>query len=369
MERVREDLIRRALSERYGDIEQGLPPSHDERHQEQQQMEERPGPSRFGQFPRLSRPAVPRFFGGRGREDDIQERVVEHPRAEVVESPKSPEFNVRASGSRLTRFTLPNMSRVWSHGFNRAGSHPHANQDLESQTSLPHQGASWDLPVPPEPVTHASSTMRAASSRYSITEDSSQPTTQQSSRNRHHRRRHGRRKAHRRHDRRRRHKKNPRRFLFCFPWVKSRRMRAYILRCFVSGLFLFILLTVCMSPPSLSRKVLKLTCQIDLALSVSGQIRMGEFTIVLILVVILATLIFCYGLIKLCMLTLRKDRARQDQMSQDPLGQGYAVPQEPIRVVLARDEEAAGLESEASKMTPPAYGLWRESVVCDDFER
>lgn len=42
---------------------------------------------------------------------------------------------------------------------------------------------------------------------------------------------------------------------------------------------------------------------------------------------------------------------------------GYAIPVEPIRVVLARDEEAAGIESEATKLKPPAYGLWRESVV------
>lgn len=42
---------------------------------------------------------------------------------------------------------------------------------------------------------------------------------------------------------------------------------------------------------------------------------------------------------------------------------GYAVPRQPIRVVLARDEEAAGIESAETKMNPPAYGLWRESVV------
>lgn len=42
---------------------------------------------------------------------------------------------------------------------------------------------------------------------------------------------------------------------------------------------------------------------------------------------------------------------------------GYANPETPIRVALARDEEAAGIESEATKIPPPAYGLWRESVV------
>lgn len=43
---------------------------------------------------------------------------------------------------------------------------------------------------------------------------------------------------------------------------------------------------------------------------------------------------------------------------------GYANPEQPIQIALARDEEAAGIESEATKFPPPAYGLWRESVVC-----
>ena len=47
---------------------------------------------------------------------------------------------------------------------------------------------------------------------------------------------------------------------------------------------------------------------------------------------------------------------------------GYANPTMPIRVALARDEEAAGIESEATKIPPPAYGLWRESVVCVHVE-
>lgn len=42
---------------------------------------------------------------------------------------------------------------------------------------------------------------------------------------------------------------------------------------------------------------------------------------------------------------------------------GYANPENPIRVALTRDEEAVGIESEATKIPPPAYGLWRESVV------
>lgn len=38
---------------------------------------------------------------------------------------------------------------------------------------------------------------------------------------------------------------HPKRFLFCFPWIKSRRVRSQILTVFVSGMFLATLLAVC----------------------------------------------------------------------------------------------------------------------------
>lgn len=57
-----------------------------------------------------------------------------------------------------------------------------------------------------------------------------------------------------------------------------------------------------------------------------------------------------------------EDLGRQDLPAMVGPG-GYAEPVVPIRVVLARDEEAAGIESTATKVPPPVYGLWRESVV------
>lgn len=95
------------------------------------------------------------------------------------------------------------------------------------------------------------------------------------------------------------------------------------------------------------------------------MIDLGGFSIVLVLVVVLTTLFFCYGLMRLCVISLRNPRDDRNRV-QGRLEQGYAVPVEPIRVVLARDEEAAGLENEVTKVTPPAYGAWRESVVCRD---
>lgn len=42
---------------------------------------------------------------------------------------------------------------------------------------------------------------------------------------------------------------HPKHFLFCFPWIKSRKIRSQILQCFVSGSFLFLLLGVCKYHP------------------------------------------------------------------------------------------------------------------------
>lgn len=143
----------------------------------------------------------------------------------------------------------------------------------------------------------------------------------------------------------------PKRFLFCFPWIKSRRIRSQILRCFVSGLFLTLILAVYLS------------------LSITKNINNSEFTVLLILIILFVTIFFCHGLIRLCMLVMRGGRENEDlergRLPEMTGPGGYAMPRQPIRVVLARDEEAAGIESEATKSNPPAYGRWRESVRVD----
>ena len=90
----------------------------------------------------------------------------------------------------------------------------------------------------------------------------------------------------------------------------------------------------------------------------------------LILILLFIAIFFCHSLVRLCLLIVRGPPPDDEPPSgPDPFPQlytpgGYAVPQQPIPVVLARDEEAAGIESEATKSNPPAYGIWRESVVC-----
>lgn len=85
----------------------------------------------------------------------------------------------------------------------------------------------------------------------------------------------------------------------------------------------------------------------------------------LLLVILFSTVFFCYSIVRLCILLVRGDRSRPARQ-RHPHGYNgvYAMPRRPIRVVLAQDEEISGTESDATKLTPPAYGLWRESVVC-----
>ncbi|MCJ1388738.1 hypothetical protein MMC18_001587 [Xylographa bjoerkii] len=93
-----------------------------------------------------------------------------------------------------------------------------------------------------------------------------------------------------------------------------------------------------------------------------------NFHIVLILFLLIFTVLFCHSLIRLCMLALKnKDSRQTTRLSNNG---GYAHPEEPIQVVLARDEEM-GPEDDGDDEEkdlpppPPAYGLWRGSVRID----
>ena len=91
----------------------------------------------------------------------------------------------------------------------------------------------------------------------------------------------------------------------------------------------------------------------------------------IILVILAAAAFFCYSIVRLCLLVFQPERNRRGRSrpSHHMFGPGgYVVPPKPIPVVLARDEEAAGVEGGAAKLEPPAYGLWRESVVSEPAE-
>lgn len=92
----------------------------------------------------------------------------------------------------------------------------------------------------------------------------------------------------------------------------------------------------------------------------------------MILVVVLGAIVFLHSVVRLVMLAFKGGRSKRRDLESGlahherdihaPQGP-YAIPPTPIRVVLARDEEAAGLPSATAVSKPPEYGQWRESVV------
>ena len=216
--------------------------------------ENEPTLCRFGRLAGLSRPGLPRLFGWREEGASGQDAGQDAGQLGVLESPKPPEINTREGRSPLNRFALPNMSHIWPGRL--LGRESHADADLAgAPRPVSPDRETWEVPLPPEPATHARSTIRAASSCYSTNEESGSAETNPSSQEREERRRRRQRRRRRRRQheamwyggRRTRGRKTPKRFLYCFPWVKSRQMRAYILRCLVSGFFLVALLTICKS--------------------------------------------------------------------------------------------------------------------------
>ncbi|KAK3987273.1 hypothetical protein QBC44DRAFT_127519 [Cladorrhinum sp. PSN332] len=310
---------------------------------------------------------------------------------EVLESPKTPDFRIGAQDLPSTRLHLPNLDRTWTLGSNgppsREGPTPQAIIQEPAPAIVAGVGES-----------ERRRERRERRERRHRREGSGGSS---GSRSRRHRRDgsggSGGSSGRRGERRRRRHAAEggtdttattttssgsgssrsssrrgppPKHFLFCFPWIKSRRIRSQILKCFVSGVFLASILTVYLS------------------LALTKNIKSSEFTILLILIILAITIFFCHSLIRLCMLVVKGrssnnnnnsnrrgdlESGQQQQQQRNGLPEmqppavfgGYAMPRQPIRVVLASDEEAAGIESAATKLSPPAYGLWRESVRVD----
>lgn len=105
----------------------------------------------------------------------------------------------------------------------------------------------------------------------------------------------------------------------------------------------------------------------DLAFAVSSSAYGQEFQVLLILLIMIFTVVFCHSLLRLAMILLRgpRDEVATNRVPSRVGPMGYAQPERPIHVILARDEEIAadGEEREKVRPPPPAYGLWRSSVV------
>lgn len=236
MERLRADLIQRSRMERGGSPNGGVAnvDVHVDIEAGQRQptiQETRPSAAPLSQLLNRGEPAS----------------MTGQPQLAEIESIKSQDSNANRPGASR-RFALPGFLRVWGRNNNTS------TNDIRNATASP---------APLLPITEATPTTRP--------EPVATPSeSHQSRRSRRHRTPHDPLEAHlseilggpsvRRQRRRRQHHdgerdqqrshrshQQPKYFLGCIPWVRSRRMRAQVLRCMTSGLFLIILLTVCKS--------------------------------------------------------------------------------------------------------------------------
>lgn len=233
MEQLRANLLRRAHMERHGnsaDLEAGNnQPNMHESHPI-------PNPNRT-LFSRL----FPRLQGQSTNQSDDNEN----------ETVKSDESSLRRHRRRLA---IPAFLTPWTNRSN----HPLAQDSRQitdspapllpmSQTS---HMQSQTSPIPPEPIASPDASRWSRRSRRErerpvdplevhLAEILGVPSA---------RRRRGRSDRERQRIRRRTGEtSHPAKFLCCFPWVRSRHVRAQIIRCIVSGLFLVTLVTVCKS--------------------------------------------------------------------------------------------------------------------------
>ncbi|KAI5860861.1 hypothetical protein GGS23DRAFT_214358 [Durotheca rogersii] len=334
MEFIRTNVLRR------GPSSQGQP--EDLERQRQPEMGERRDTRTRGTSG--TRPPVRPLFTSRSRRGERNRRVDGNGPDE--DGPKTPRFNLGLPIIPSARPHGSNLSRPSTQGSSRPPSSGQTQQPPQPESSAsPPRTRSGRIPVisepPPSHVSDSSGAIGPGRTRFrgaDPAETQLADTVHRRSRRRHYR------------DQASESDEGRKRFMFCFPWVKSRRMRSQILRCFVSGIFLVLMLTV------------------YLVLSVTKNINSNEFTVLLVLVVLFATIFFCHGLIKICMLILKPPKENDEEhppMPQLMQPGGYAIPRRPIHVILARDEEVAGIVDTANKTQPPAYGLWRESVRVD----
>lgn len=269
-----------------------LPPSSDVEAQHTPETTERQ--SRFA-LPRWSRPTIPSFLsmgGGRAGPRPSSSHYSDDPERETgLETPKAPGFvTLVIPNLPSTRLHLPNLQRTWTQGSNGPPSRPTTARPDPGPFSRPVEGVTE--PIPAVMAQDGQRTRRQGRGRRRA--DRSNPAhdgrRRRGDRNGRHGRSHGSssgegrgrlmdenaaRRGNRedvtegagrhrsdsarihRHGQRHRHRRqgsdcsraearpHPKRFLFCFPWIRSKRMRSQILRCFVSGLFLTLLLAVC----------------------------------------------------------------------------------------------------------------------------
>ncbi|KAH3940789.1 hypothetical protein HBH64_186010 [Parastagonospora nodorum] len=142
-------------------------------------------------------------------------------------------------------------------------------------------------------------------------------------------------------------------------FVRGSPARGKMIACIISGSMLLTVLSIYLTIALTNRDI--------------GQ----EIHILFIMVLLTITIFFCHSLIRLCMLILNPQSAESRPSLPDMTSAEGFQPVRPIRVHLARDEEAGNdmeraveseLDLEKDELPPPpppAYGLWRSSVRVD----
>jgi hypothetical protein len=208
MERLRADLIRRARIERHGEIDIQQMPS----------------------FPSASRRPFLRLFR-RGHPPPSAREMY----SIDIESPKSPEVD-DGSSAPSRPFQFPNFTRPWTARSQDPRIQPEALPEMR-QFNRPFTAPSSTTAAPPR-AHH-----RILRDRITNTNNDESQVSEDSGMFQHERRLSG----DARPDRRHHCAKHPKRFMFCFPWIRSSRVRKQVIACFVSGLILILLVAVCMS--------------------------------------------------------------------------------------------------------------------------
>ena len=164
-----------------------------------------------------------------------------------------------------------------------------------------------------------------------------------------------------------------------FSCIGSSSPRRKLIMCAIFGSILTITLTTCMlhdstlSPSYLPEVLGTDSLMIDLGIALTSETLGQPVHVIFILVILLITVFFCHSLIRLCMHLLRPSSAVRNRNRVPSLSSPDGFnPDEPIRVHVVTDREIAGADHEDNRWMhdskglvapPPAYGLWRSSVV------
>ena len=107
---------------------------------------------------------------------------------------------------------------------------------------------------------------------------------------------------------------------------------------------------------------------LDIAFTASHAHLGRELNILLIFMLLILAIVFCHSFVRFVLAIARGPIVINRNRIPSQLGPGgYAEPDRPIPVVLPADEESMaeceGNTREKVAPPPPAYGLWRSSVV------